>query len=218
LRRRRKSRRNRTVKAIAVGFASIVLAGAAALGAYEAVDHFQSQPSLLFTDLAPTPGDVAAGWGTDNPSGLARVAPVMGTAVLEQVKDEGTSDPGSGADGIHWVRGRVEVYRLSMSQPLVSGTVEITSDLATRLDGSKQVQGSWILRTGQGAWEGSLWRGIVSADGADQFYLGKATGAGGLEGLVLLLQWHVVQTPGSAPTGEGSSESIAVSGWIQSVK
>ena len=129
--RRRRRRRNRIARAVALGFASIVLVGAAAFGAYTAVDHFQRQPRLVFTDLNRGPGGPL----------LARVSPVMGTAVLEQVKNEGTSDPGNAADGIHRVRDRVEVYRLSMSQPLVTGTMEIRSNLATRPDGSTDIDG-----------------------------------------------------------------------------
>ncbi len=207
-RRRRRSRRNRTARAVALGFASVVLVGAAAFGAYVAVNHFQSQPRLVFTDLNLAPGGPL----------LARVSPVMGTAVLEQVKSEGTSDPGDGADGIHRLRGRVEVYRLSMSQPVVNGTMEISSNLATRPDGSTDIEGSWVLRTDQGAWECPSWRGSLTANDAEQFYFGNASGTGGFGGLTLLLQWHVAKNQGSSASGAGSSEPIAVSGWIQSTK
>ncbi len=206
--RRRKRRRNRIARAVALGFASIVLVGAAALGAYTAVDHFQRQPRLVFTDLNRGPGGPL----------LARVSPVMGTAVLEQVKNEGTSDPGNAADGIHRVRDRVEVYRLSMSQPLVTGTMEIRSNLATRPDGSTDIEGSWVLHTDQGVWECPSWKGSLTANDSEQFYFGNASGAGGLEGLTLLLQWHVAKNRGSSAIGAESSEPIAVSGWIQSTK
>ena len=215
---RRRSRRNRTVRAVALGFASVVLIGAAAFGVYSAVDYFESRPQFVFTDLMPGPGDSSAGSGMGNRPLLARVSPVMGTAVLEQVKSEGTSGPGSDADGIHRVRGRVEVYRLNMSQPAIDGTMEIISELTARQDGGTDVQGSWVLRSGEGAWECLSWQGIMTADGTEQFYLGTASGTGGFEGLTLLLQWHVVEDVGSPATGELSSEPVIVSGWIQSTK
>src|SRR5512139_1534532 len=125
---RKRRRRNRTAKIVAVGFASVVLVVAAVFATLRATEYFQDESPLVFTDLTPGPADAAAGWGTDNPAGLARVAPVMGTAVLEQTKDEGTSEPPTGAGSTQWIRDRVEVYRLSTSQPLVSGTMEITFD------------------------------------------------------------------------------------------
>jgi hypothetical protein len=217
-RRRRRSRRNRTVRAIALGFACIVLAGAAAFGVHTVVDHSQSQSQFVFTDVAPVPGDSSSGYGTASGPLLARVSPVMGTAALEQVKSEGTRDPGSGVGGTDRVRGRVEVYRLSMSQPALDGTMEITTSLATRRDGNTDVEGSWVLRTSQGDWECSFWKGTLLANRVEQFYFGTASGTGGFEGLTLLLQWHVVKDAGSPATAEPSSQPIAVSGWIQSAK
>jgi hypothetical protein len=217
LRRRRRSRRNRTVRAVALGFACIVLAGAAAFGVYTAVNHFQAPPQFVFTDVAPAPGDTSAGSGTGNGPLLARVSPVMGTAILEQVKSEGGRDTGSGAGGTDWVRGRVEIYRLSMSQPAINGTMEIASDLASRLDGGTDIAGSWVLSTPQGAWECLSWRGIQTTDGTE-FCFGTASGTGGFEGLTLLLQWHVVRNAATSATGELSSEPVALSGWIQSAQ
>jgi hypothetical protein len=217
-RRRRRRRRNRVAQAVALGFASVALVAAAAFGAYTAVAHFQSQPRFVFTDFSAAPGDASEGAGTNTGPLLARVSPVMGTAVLEQVKSEGISDPGNGADGIGGVRGRVEVYRLSMSQPAINGTVEITSNLSARPDGGTDSEASWVLRTSQGAWECSSWKGSLNAGGTEQFYFGTASGSGGFQGLTLLLQWHLVKNRGSSATGAGSSEPIAVSGWIQPAK
>ncbi len=216
LRKRRAIRKKRTVRAVALGFASVALVVGVVLGAHVAVDRLHNDVALVFTDLTPTPAD--SGWGTGTSSRLAHVSPVMGTAVLERVKSEGTSDPSSEEDGTHWVRGRVEVYRLSMSQPAINGTMEITSDLSTGPGGSTEVQGSWVLRTSQGRWEGSFWTGIVSADGTDQFYMGMAAGSGGFEGLLLILEWHVENGSESAPRGEGPSWPISLSGWIQAEK
>ncbi len=215
---RRRRHRNRVARAVALGFAAVVLAGAAAFGTYTAVDRFQSQPGLVFTDIGPAPGDTSVASGSSSRPLLARVSPVMGTAVLEQVKSEGTSDPPNGADGDRQVRGRVEVYRLNMSQPAIDGTMEITSDLTARPDGGTEITGSWVLRTDQGAWEGSSWGGSLTAEGGEQFYFGTATGTGGFAGLTLLLQWHVADNQGPPATGAGSSEPIAVSGWIQPAK
>ena len=183
-----------------------------------AVNHFQSHPRLVFTVLNLAPVDTSVGSGTNSRPLLARVSPVTGTAVLEQVKSEGISDPGNVAGGTQRVRGRVEVYRLSMSQPAVNGTMEISSNLATRPDGGTDIEGSWVLSTDHGTWECLSWKGSLTADGAEQFYFGNASGTGGFEGLTLLLQWHVVENQGSSSTGAGSFEPIAVSGWIQSAK
>jgi hypothetical protein len=209
-------RRSNAARALALGFGCIVLAGAAVLAAYVAVDHLQSKPGLVFMDFKPTPNDAAAGWGVGTPSGFAVVEPVAGTAVLEQVRSQGTSDPASAEDGTRSVRGRVEVYLLSMSQPAISGSMEVTSERVTRLEGGTEVQGSWVLRTSRGTWESSSWTGIVTQDGTDEFYFGKADGTGAFEGLVLLLEWHIVKNPGSSGTAEGPTETVTVSGWIQS--
>jgi hypothetical protein len=210
------NRRSNAARALVLGFGCIVLAGAAFLAAYVAVDHFRSEPGLVFMDFKPTPRDAAAGWGVDNPSGFAVVEPVAGAAVLKEVKSQGTSDPASAEDSSRRVRGRVEVYFLSMSQPAISGSMEITSERVTRLEGGTEVQGSWVLRNSRGMWESSSWTGIVTPDGADEFYFGKADGTGAFEGLVLLLEWHVVKNPGSSGTAEVPTETVTVSGWIQS--
>jgi hypothetical protein len=217
-RRRRRKRRNRIVRSVALGFASLVLAGAVAFGAYTAVDHSRSHARLVFSDLNLAPAGPSVGTGVNPRPLLARVSPVVGTAVLEQVKSEGTSDPGNDGDGIHRVRGRVDVYRLTMSQPAMNGTMEITYTLVTRPDGSAITTGSWVLRTTQGTWENSSWNGSLPANGGEQFYFGDATGTGGFEGLTLLLQWHVADNQGSPATRARSSGPVAVSGWIQSAK
>jgi hypothetical protein len=196
-RRRGRGRRNRVARAVALGFASLVVIGVAAIGAYTVVDHLQSEPQFVFTDLPAAPSDASSGSSTGGRPLLARVSPVVGTAVLEQVKSQGTLDPAGGAGGADRVRGRVEIYRLSTSQLAINGTMEITAGLTTRQDGNTDVEGSWVLRTGQGVWECPFWRGTLLANGTEQFYFGTASGSGGFEGLTLLLQWHVVKDAGS---------------------
>jgi hypothetical protein len=216
--RRRRRRRNRIARAVAVGLASVALVGAAAFGVYQAVSRSANQPGLVFTDLRPASADASAASETGNRPLLARVSPVTGTADLLRVESEGMIDPVTGTNGADRVRGRVEIYRLSTSQPAVSGTMEITFDITTRANGSADIEGRWILRDDQGSWEGSQWNGSRSANGTEQFCFGTASGTGGFEGLTLLLQWHVAKSAGSVAAGEQSSESIAVSGWIQSAK
>jgi hypothetical protein len=204
--------------AVALGLVSLVLAGAAVVAAYELADRPQNQAGIVFTDLVPAHGAAPSEKDLGSPSALTKASPVMGTATLEQVRSEGKSDAVGGSDSVRWVRGRVEVYRLSMSQPLIDGIMEVTSDIGTLPSGSTVIKGSWVLRTGQGTWKGSSWTGIVTAEGADHFYVGKAAGTGGFEGLVLILEWYVAKAPGSSPAVEGLPEPIAVSGWIQSTK
>ncbi len=213
-RRRKTRRRNRTFRAVALGFVCVVLAAGAAFGTYDVVKHFQSRPGMFFTDLTP-PADSSS--GTTNPL-ILKVSPVAGTAVLDQVKSEGTSDSTLGADGLGGIRGRIEVYRLSLSQPALNGTMEITSDLATRESGGADVTGSWVLRSDQGAWESEYWRGATSPNGSDEFYIGYGKGSGGFEGLRLILQWHIVKNAGSSPAQADTSETVEVSGWVQSLK
>jgi hypothetical protein len=217
LRLRTRSQKNRIARTVALAFASIVLAGGLALGAYETLGYFRGQPELVFSDLVPATGSTPSGSASSHPL-LARVSPVTGTAVLERVKSAGSSDSGSGADSVPQVRGRVEVYRLTMSQPLISGTLEITFDLAGRPDGRTAIQGSWVLRTERGSWECRSWAGSLSADGAEQFCLGNGSGTGRFEGLLLLLQWHAVKNVGSSSAGETSSATAQVSGWIQAAR
>jgi hypothetical protein len=217
-RRRRRSRRTRTVRAVAVGFATIVLLGGVAFGTYRAVDYVQSRPRLAITDVTSAPGDISTRPGEGGSSVLAGKLPVAGTATLQQVKNEGVPGTAGAADGARPVRGRVEVYLLTMSEPQVGGTMEVTYDIQPLTGGGASVKGTWVLRNTQGTWEGSIWTGRQYGDGAEQFYCGNATGTGGFEGLMLLLQWHVVRIAAGSAAGTGSSESIGISGWVQAAK
>ena len=215
--RSRRSRRMRRARTLAVAFASIVLIGGAAFGAYRLVDYVKSQRALVITDLTLQPGDGAPpDGGTDGTSVLAGLLPVAGTAVLEEVKSEGITEPVNDVKYTHWIRGQVQLFSLNVSQPGTSGTVEITSDLMVRNDGSADITGSWILSNDQGTWECDSWVGYVTADGAEQFGFGSATGTGGYEGLMLYLQWRSTQEPGLTVIGSGPTQTVIITGWIQS--
>jgi hypothetical protein len=216
--RRKRSRRVRIARTAALASACVALATGAAFGIYTLVDYAQSEPAIVFVYIPFNTGGTSPGSGPANQPFLARVLPVMGTAVLEQVRNQGTSNPDEETEGIHAVRGRVEVYRLNMSHPFVNGTMDITFDVAIGATGVGDVSGSWELHTDQGTWKSSLWAGSLPADGEERFYFGRATGTGGLEGLLLLLEWHSGRPPGSAPGPEWQSQLIAVTGWIQATK
>jgi hypothetical protein len=204
--------------AVAVGLAAVALALAAVVAAYELADRPQNQAAIIFTDLVPAHGAAPSGSELGSPATLTKASPFTGTATLEQVRSEGKSDAEVGEDGVHWVRGRVEVYRLSMSQPVVDGVMEVTCDIGTLPSGSTVIKGSWVLRTDQGTWKGSSWTGIRTAGNVDRFYAGSAVGTGGLEGLLLVLQWSFVKASESLPTLEGGPRPMVVSGWIQSAE
>jgi hypothetical protein len=218
-RRRRRSRRARTARMVAVGFASIVLLGGVAFGAYRMVTYFQGGQTLVITDSTLAAGDTGpSGTGTANTSVLAGLVPVAGTATLERVKSEGTATQERHGDYASRVTGRELVFWVETSQPGVSGTLEITSDLDVRADCSADVRATWILSNDQGAWQCASSPGYLTADGAEQFGFGKAAGTGGYEGMTLYLQWHSTQEPDSAISGAESSGSILVTGWIQSAE
>jgi hypothetical protein len=212
-RRRRRSRRTRTARAVAVGFASVVLIGGAAFGAYELVTYLQGQPALVITDLTVQPGDTGPlGTGPAGTSVIAGLVPVVGTAVPGQVKSQGSAvRSGTGTR----VTGQVQEFLLDTSQPGISGTLEMTSELFVHADGSADVNATWVLTNNQGTWRCTSWLGYRTADGIEEFGYGSAPGDGGFAGLTLYLQWHSTKAPGASVTGAGATESITITGWIQ---
>jgi vancomycin resistance protein YoaR len=90
----RRSRRHvRRVRAVAVAFASVVLALGAAYGVYRVVTHFQGQPLLVLTDStvpAATPGDTeSSDPSTSDPEVQAKVE-LMTSAPLELTSGDQT--------------------------------------------------------------------------------------------------------------------------------
>ena len=216
-RRRRRRRRVRTARTVAVVFASVVLAGGVAYGAYETVTYLQGRPALVITDSIPPAGGTATSGTGAATSVAAGLVPVMGTATLEQVKNEGVTSPAIDINYTTQISGRVLVYELDMSQSGISGTLEITADFGVRADGSAEIQGSWVLSNDQGTWKCASWEGVVTADGLEQFSFGVALGFGGYDGLGLYLLWHSTQVSGSTtPAAVPPATSGSITGWIQS--
>jgi hypothetical protein len=214
-RRRRRNKQTRTARILAVGLATAVLAVGLSFGAYRVVTYVQSRPALVMTDSTlPSAGTATSGsGGAAAPSVLTGLIPVMGTATLVQVESEGASVESTYVNYATQVTDQVLVYSLDMSQPGISGNLEITADLDVRADGSVEIDGSWPLRNDEGAWECASWGGVVTAGGSEQFAFGEAVGSGAYEGLKLYLLWYSPQTTGSAaPT----AESGRISGWIRS--
>lgn len=211
------SRRNRGVRALAIGFASFALIGGAAYGSYELVDLMRDEPVLLISDpVMPVDDSSAAGIvpgetssGTSESSVLAGLSPIAGMAVLEELKSEGTVTAGEDPDSVVRVTGEVRVYLLRTSRPELSGTLEITADLSMRTNGSADLHGSWVLTTEVGTWRCDSWTGDRSADGTEEFGVGSAAGSGDTEGLTLCLQWH---------PEPGSPDSMSVTGWVRSTE
>jgi hypothetical protein len=216
-RRRRKSRRARTMRALAIGFASVILAGGLAFGAYRLATYLQDRPAMVITDWSLVPGDTAPpGPGETVPSAVARWMPVAGTADLDRVESEGVVTQTDREGYVSQVTGRVTVFSVEMSQPGVSGTLEITSDLGVRADGTADEAATWTLSNDQGVWQGDSWSGWRGVDGAEQFGFGQAVGTGGYEGLTLFLQWHSAVVPGAAGSGADAASvgPVTLTGWI----
>jgi hypothetical protein len=202
--RRRRSRLVRVARATAVAFASVMLLGGAAFGAYRLVDLLRTTPALIIGDSLPAEG-------SDRAPVLVGLVPIAGTATLEHVKSEGIIGSTVNPDYSTRITGRVCVFSLQMSPVAVSGTLEITSDLNVRVDGSVDIKGSYVLRNDQDTWACDSWVGYLGADGTE-FGFGVAVGTGRYEGLTLCLQWRSVHEPGSMSAVVGSA---VVTGWVQ---
>lgn len=203
---RKRSMRARSARSLAVASACVLLLVGIVFGAYRLVDYVRG-PVLVIGDSLPADGNGVS-------PVLAGLTPVVGTAVLEQAKSEGITSFNADLYYSTKVTGQVSVYSLDMSQAGISGTLEITSDLKVRADGSADIKGSWILRNGadQDSWECDSWVGYRSADGTEEFGFGKAAGRGEYEGLTLYLQWRSTREQGSTTA---AAESVVVTGWIQ---
>jgi hypothetical protein len=216
-RRKRRSRRMRTARILAVGLATVVLAVGLALGAYQVATYVQGRSALVVTDstLPSTGSATSDSGGAAASSVLTGLIPVMGTATLEQVKSEGAGVESTYVNYATQVTSQVLVYSLDMSQSGTNGNLEITADLDVRADGSVEIDGSWLLSNDEGAWECASWGGVVTGTGSEQFAFGEAVGSGAYEGLTLYLLWYSPQTTGSAAP---AAESGRISGWIRSAE
>jgi len=181
-----------------------VLLGGAAFGAYRLVDLLRTTPALVIGDSLPAEGSARA-------PALVGLVPIAGTATLERVKSEGIIGSPVHPDYSTQVTGRVSVFSLQMSPVAVSGTLEITSDLNVRGDGSADIKGSCVLGNDEGTWACDSWVGYLGADGTE-FGFGEAVGTGRYEGLTLYLQWRSMHKPGSMSAVVGSA---VVTGWVQ---
>ena len=216
-RRRRRSRKNRAARAVAVGFASVVLLGGALYGAYRVVDYLRGQAPLAITDSTLSVEDVGpASPGAAGTSAVGGLVPIVGTATLEEVRSEGTSAHADYLDYSTVINGRVCEYAVEMSQRQISGTLEITSDIEEREDSSADVSATWVLSNDDGTWRCDYWVGYLTADATEEFGFGSAVGTGDYEGLELYLQWHSAKASGSASSATGAAESARLTGWIQS--
>jgi hypothetical protein len=168
--------------------------------------------TLIAALLIATGALVSVGCGGDTPSSkgtgvLAGLKPfVSATKILKQTPGTETT-----AGDITQTRGLVVSYQTEASDPRASGTLEVTVNADSALDGSATMWGTSVMTNEKGTWVCDGWTGALDASG-HRFTFIEATGTGEYEGLTL----YTLEYFASGPTTMlPPSQGMAGSGWIQ---
>jgi hypothetical protein len=187
VRRGRSAKRRRTIEAVMGAVVAVTLTAFMIV----AVSH-------ALRDLPPAPPVVT--------SPAPESIPVSGTATLLQDQTTNVDSPGG---GFSQARTGTWVLRADLSDPRVSGAIEITFGENVRADQSSVMWGTSVISNDAGTWECSGWSGATAKGGQEHLIFLQYTGTGMYAGLKFSCQLYRLDSAG------GAGQTLTVSGRIE---
>jgi hypothetical protein len=187
VRRGRSAKRRRTIEAAVAAVVAVTAAVFMIIGVTHALRDLPPAPPVV---TSPSPERI----------------PVSGTATLLQ---DQTTNVDSAGGGFTQARTGIWVLRADLSDPRVSGTIEITFGENVRADQSSVLWGTSVLTNQTGTWECAGWSGATAKGGQQHLIFLQYKGTGMYAGLKFSCQLY---RPDPAVA---AGQTLTVSGRIE---